>query len=153
MAFDHNAPWWRVPFPTRISGATGQIYKTQTALDSPLKTVEEIIILLASRSLMTPQVLSSKKYLWYFVYCTISWISMDHNIVEFVCYVHWVVWNNFQHSIIKVRSRLGQKGQISNLINVNKKGIYQMQFEHRNPMVPFILLYNARYMLKYAFQL
>ena len=33
-------------------------------------------------------------------------------------------------------------GQISNLINVKKKGIYQMQFELRNPMVPFILLWQ-----------
>ena len=40
---------------------------------------------------------------------------------------------------VKVRA----KGQMSNLINVNKKGVYQMQFELKNPMVPSILLLDV----------
>ena len=47
----------------------------------------------------------------------------------------------------------GQKSQISNFKNVNKQGIYQMQFKLRIPMVPFILLCDVRNMLKYAIEL
>ena len=66
--------------------------------------------------------------------------------------VHCIVWNYFQQFLVKVRSRSGQKGQISNYINVSKKGIHQMQFKLRNPMVPFMLLCNVRNMLlKYVF--
>ena len=46
-----------------------------------------------------------------------------------------------------------KKGQISNFKNVKKKGIFQMQFELQNTMVPFILLCDVRNMLKYAFEL
>ena len=55
--------------------------------------------------------------------------------------------------IVKVSSRSGKKGEISNFINVNKKGIYQMQLNLINPRVPFILLCDVRIMLKYAFEL
>ena len=34
----------------------------------------------------------------------------------------------------------------------NKKGAYQMQFELRNTMVPFILLYDVKNVLKNGFE-
>ena len=80
----------------------------------------------------------------------VSWSTLTK---EFDYCVHWVVWSYLQQFIVKVRSRSGQKGQISSFINVNKKGIYQMQFKLRNPMVPFILLGDVRNMFKYAFKL
>ena len=46
-----------------------------------------------------------------------------------------------------------QKGQISNLINCNKNGVYQMQIELRNLMVLFILLCYVINMLKYSIEL
>ena len=50
-----SATWWWGLFltPLRISGTTGRIYKIRMAFDSPVKTVEEIPILLTSESLMT----------------------------------------------------------------------------------------------------
>ena len=42
---------------------------------------------------------------------------------------------------MKVRSRLGKKGPILNSNNVHKK-VHQMQFELRNAMVSFVLLYD-----------
>ena len=36
-----------------------------------------------------------------------------------------------------------KNGQVLNLINANQKGITQMQFDFRNPMVSFVLLYNV----------
>ena len=47
------------------------------------------------------------------------------------------------------QQRLGQgqvkKGEILNFINVNQKGVYQMQmqFELRNSLVSFVLLYDV----------
>ena len=78
----------------------------------------------------------------------VSWSTLTREINN--C-VHWVVWNNFQQFIVKVRSRSGQKGHMFNFINVNKKRYYQMQFELKNPMEPFILLCDVRKMLKYTY--
>ena len=48
----------------------------------------------------------------------------------------------------------GQKAQISNFINFTKRGVYQMQFELRDPMVPFIFFVcDVWNMLKDAFKL
>ena len=44
-------------------------------------------------------------------------------------------------------------GQIFNSINVNAKGVYQMQLELRNAMEAVILLYDVWNMLKCAFEL
>ena len=43
----------------------------------------------------------------------------DKNSIT-VSTVHGVVWGYFQQLVVKVRSRSGKKGQISNVINVNK---------------------------------
>ena len=83
----------------------------------------------------------------------VTHVSWSPLVKEFDYRVFWVVRNYFQQFIVKVRSRSGQKGQISDFINVNKKGIHQMQFKVRNPMVPFTLLCDVRNMLKYAFKL
>ena len=47
--------------------------------------------------------------------------------------------------MLEQRSGQGQvkKGQILNLINVTQNGVYQMQFELRNPIVSFVLLYDV----------
>ena len=76
----------------------------------------------------------------------ISWPTLAH---RFDYCVHWVVWSYFQQFIVRVVSRSCQKGQISNFINVNRKGIYQMQFKLRIPMVPFILLCDVWDVLKF----
>ena len=49
---------------------------------------------------------------------------------------------------IKVRSK-----RPNFQFHVNNKGIYKMQFEVRNSMVPFVLLSDVLSMLKYAFEL
>ena len=72
---------------------------------------------------------------------------------EFDYCIHWVVWSHFQQFMVKVRSGSGHKDQISNFINFNKKGIYQMQVKLRIPTVHFILLCNVRNMFKFAFEL
>ena len=75
----------------------------------------------------------------------VSWLTLAK---EFDSCVHRVVRSNFKQLIAKVNSRSGQKGKISNFINVNKKGqlhlilncIYQMQFKLRYPMMPFFYM-------------
>ena len=74
---------------------------------------------------------------------SISAIEFDNKVISNV------LWH-FQHVIAKVRSRSGQKGQILNLININQKGVYQMQIELMNPMVSFVLLYDVENWQKIA---
>ena len=43
--------------------------------------------------------------------------------------------------------------RLTKILKLHHKGVYQMQFELRHPIVPFILLCDVWNILKYAFEL
>ena len=73
-------------------------------------------------------------------------------LVDFENSVVCIIGGHCQLNLPEVRSLSGQKRSNLKMKFFNKKGAYQMQFELRNTMVPFILLYNVKNVLKNEFE-
>ena len=68
---------------------------------------------------------------------SVSWFI---SAMEFDYGADNAVPDHFQQVTVNVRSRAGKKCQILKFINVNKKRVFSVQFNLRNPTVPFVSL-------------
>ena len=70
--------------------------------------------------------------MWHmFFFWLIAAIEYQHGVV-------YAVPHRFQKVSVKVRSQPGHKRQILKLTNFNKKCVFLVQFNLRNPIVPFV---------------